>query len=273
MKRLSLLLVGCGNMGRALLERWVDWPSHEFDITIIERDEAAAASLNTFNDVTVCSDFDKIPDNYLPDVVILAVKPQTLEAVMPICSELFGQRTLYLSIAAGKTISFYQRHLGPQAHVVRAMPNTPAMVGQGITALVASGATHESEKEYAIELMRAVGEVVWLEDEKKMDVVTAISGSGPAYVFYFMEAMMRIAVDAGLKPETAKALVMHTVHGSSELAFMHRGEISELREQVTSPGGTTEAALSRMMRSGGMLDILQDGVHAAIERAEELGSD
>ena len=273
MKRLSLLLIGCGNMGRALLERWVDWPSHEFDITIIERDEAAAASLSTFNDVTVCTSFDALADTYLPDVVMLAVKPQTLDKVMPLCSERFGQRTLYLSIAAGKTINFYLEHLGPQAHIIRAMPNTPAMAGQGITALVASESTHEKEKEYAIELMRAVGEVVWLEDEKKMDVVTAISGSGPAYVFYFMESLIRIAVDAGLEPETAKALVMHTLHGSSELAFMHRGEIAELREQVTSPGGTTEAALSRMMRSGGMFDILQDGVTAAIERAETLGSD
>ncbi len=268
----TLLLVGCGKMGRALLERWREQTGHRWHISVIEPHEEGRITLSHFRDVNVHASLDQIAEGYIPQIVIFAIKPQSMQNLLPLYCQRFGIAPLYLSIAAGKTLAFYARILGDDARIVRAMPNTPALVGLGISALIASEACSSDDKLSAEQLLACVGETLWLEKESLMDAATAISGSGPAYVFYFMECLIRAGLDAGLDEATARKLVLHTVHGSSELAFISSDPLDILRRNVTSPGGTTEAALERLMSTNGMLQLIQEAVQSAIGRARQLAT-
>lgn len=213
-----------------------------------------------------------VPEAFIPDIVVFAVKPQTLDAVLPAYAKRFGALPLYVSIAAGKSLSYYAKHLRPDARIVRAMPNTPALVGQGITALVANAAARPQDRASAEALFAAAGSTVWLEDEQLMHAVTALSGSGPAYVFLFLESLMQAGMEAGLSPEVARRLAMETVAGSCALAAHENAGFKELREQVTSPGGTTEAGLKALTTAANLdfSQLIKKAIEQAIKRSLAL---
>jgi pyrroline-5-carboxylate reductase len=206
-----------------------------------------------------------------PGVIIAAVKPQAMDAVFPPVARLAGPGALTISIAAGRTLASFEAHLPAGAAVVRAMPNTPAAIGRGITVCAANGHVTPAQKQLCGELMAAVGEVAWVDDEAAMDAVTAVSGSGPAYVFLLAECLEKAAIAAGLAPDLAKRLARATVSGSGELLHRSDAEASTLRQNVTSPGGTTAAALAVLMAKGeGLEELLKNAVLAGEGRSREL---
>ena len=264
----SLLLIGCGKMGGALLSRWQHThPAGIQHFDVIEPDHYHA---NT-STVTWHSSLESLPQDYAPDIIVFAVKPQLLATLLPIFHARFGASLpLYISIAAGKTLRFFLSHLGPQARVVRAMPNTAAAIGEAVTALAATPSVSASAKNMATQIMEAAGHVLWLDDEAQMDTVTALSGSGPAYVFLFLEALTNAAMAAGLPEKIARSLAIQTLKGSCGLAGQSHESFEQLRKNVTSPGGTTEAALSVLMAGGTFEKLVKEAVLKAAARSKEL---
>ena len=267
----GLLLVGCGKMGGALLQGWLDRGTPSSSVTIIEPVIAAAATA-TAAGVRVCAEAGALPRDYRPEVILLAVKPQVMDAAVAPLKPLAAPGTLVLSIAAGKTIAGFEKSLGPGAAIVRAMPNTPAAVGRGITVCCPNRQVTPAMRGRCDELLKAVGEVAWIEDEALMDPVTAVSGSGPAYVFLLIEAMAAAGAKAGLPPDLAMQLARATVCGAGELAFRAAEPAATLRQNVTSPGGTTQAALEVLMAPGGLQPVMDQAVAAATRRSRELAS-
>jgi len=205
-------------------------------------------------------------------VVLLAVKPQQMDAVMAALAPLVGGRTLFLSIAAGKTIGYFQGHLGAAAAIVRAMPNTPAAVGRGMTVLAANAEVTPRQKEIGGALLAAVGGIDWVEDEALLDAVTAVSGGGPAYVFLLIETLARAGVEAGLPEELAMRIARGTVAGAGELVARSDAPAATLRANVTSPGGTTLEALKVLMAEDGLQPLMTRAIAAATRRSRELAS-
>lgn len=251
----SLLLCGCGNMGNALLAGW--------------RSRGTAPTVYVVDPVQkdACARLGDVPETFVPDAVVFAVKPQHLEALLPEYAARFGTHPLYISIAAGKTLAAIAAPLGEHARVIRAMPNTPALVRAGVTALVAGAYATEGDRAATEALFSTAGQILWLEDEEQMHAVTALSGSGPAYTFLFLESLARAGVKAGLAPEVARDLALHTVLGSCELAARTGEGLSQLRAKVTSPGGTTEAALKALVL---LPQLIINAVDQAIKRSREL---
>lgn len=268
----KLMLVGCGRMGSALLEAWVGQSVHPYAIAVIDERTPPVSAPASVHQLHVFSPQTPLEEIGLPDAVLFAVKPQVLPDVLARYASAYGDAPLYMSVAAGKSVAFYQQHLGSTARIIRIMPNTPATVGLGVSALYASANCKEEDKSTASRLTDMAGISLWLSDEEQMHAVTALSGSGPAYVFYFMECMMRTAMDMGLDEETARKLTLHTVHGSAEMAVCQNEPLDALRKQVTSPGGTTEAALERLMSPSGLLPLVHDAVEAAIHRSRALST-
>ncbi len=213
---------------------------------------------------------DDVPDGFAPDVVVLAVKPQVMDAVLPPYAAHAEAGAVFLSIAAGRTIASFEAVLGAGARVVRAMPNTPAAVGRGVTVLSANPAVEPGQRAVCETLMEAVGKVAWVADEALMDAVTGVSGSGPAYVFHLVEAMAAAGVEAGLPEELAMLLARETVAGSGELLAQSADPAATLRENVTSPGGTTAAALDILMADDGLVGLMTRAIVRATERSREL---
>jgi pyrroline-5-carboxylate reductase len=205
-----------------------------------------------------------------PEIVVLAVKPQSMDAVLPDLKRFADAGAVFLSIAAGKTLAYFARHLGATAKVVRAMPNTPAAVRQGISVACAAGGVSATEKKRCQGLLEAVGQALWVEDETLMDPVTALSGSGPAYVFLLVEAMAAAGAKLGLAPEMAMQLARATVAGSGELLRQSTEPAGRLRVNVTSPGGTTAEALKVLMAADGLQPIFDKALAAAARRSKEL---
>jgi pyrroline-5-carboxylate reductase len=257
-------------MGSALLRGWLDkGVAPPSAITVVEPFDDARIALAPLG-VRVVADADTALDSgNAPDLVLLAVKPQVMDEIVAY-GGLAGEGTVFLSIAAGKTTAYFQNLLGAEAAIVRAMPNTPAQVGRGITALFAAGRVGAAGKALCAELMDAVGEVVWLDDEQLMDAVTAVSGSGPAYVFYLIECLTIAGREAGLGEDMAGRLAQATVAGAAELARLSEEPAAGLREQVTSPGGTTAAALDVLMAPDGLEAIMTRAVKAAAARSRKL---
>ena len=193
-----------------------------------------------------------------------------MDAVVPLYVRYAGAGPVFLSIAAGKTIALFERHLGPAAAIVRAMPNTPAAVGRGITVCCANARVSAPQRSLCRELLEAVGEVAWVEDEALLDPVTGVSGSGPAYVFLLVEAMTEAGTAAGLPAALAARLARATVAGAGELLHQADEQAATLREAVTSPGGTTQAALAVLMGAEGWQDAITRAIAAATERSREL---
>ena len=264
----TLLLVGCGKMGSALLERWKqNFPATQFHI--IDPHHTATNEPN----VSWHRNLEALPQNINPTVIVLAVKPQQLADILPPYRKRFAKTSpLYLSIAAGKTLAFYAEHLGDHAHIVRAMPNTPALVGQGITALCSSPTLPAAAKKTSMDLLQAVGKVEWLDSESLMDAVTAISGCGPAYVFLFLESLVQAGIACRLSEAMAKSLAVQTVYGSLQLSEHSGKSYEQLRTEVASPGGATEAALKVLTANDAFKALVETAVLTAKKRSEELSS-
>lgn len=263
----TLLLIGAGRMGSALLEGWQRDSAPDiahFAIVDPNRYQQNTERLSWYKTP------EELPKDFSPDVVVLAVKPQEMKAQLAAYKACFtGKDPLYISIAAGKTLKFLTKHLGKDARIVRGMPNLAALVGRGMTVLVADKNLPEASRHTASSLMHAVGKVEWA-DEKLMDTVTAISGSGPAYVFLFLESLVHAGIDAGLPAELAQTLALETAFGSCALAAEHQQNLEELRQKVTSPGGTTEAALKVLMRGNALEKLMKKAVKAASKRSRKL---
>ena len=264
----SLLLVGCGKMGSALLAGWLRKGVAREAVTVVE--PMAGKTVNDRFHVSVAAAADGLDADFAPSVVVFAVKPQGMEDIVPDYSRFAGPATVFLSIAAGRTIGFLESHLGDDAAVVRSMPNTPAAVRRGITVACANGLVSAEQRAACQALLEAVGEVAWLEDEGLLDAVTAVSGSGPAYVFLLIECLARAGVDSGLDADLAGRLARATVIGSGELARQANEDATRLRENVTSPGGTTAAALDVLMGGDGLQQLMTRAVDAATRRSKEL---
>ena len=262
-----LLLVGAGKMGGALLQGWLR----------LGLDPAAIYVADPQPTPEMKAELEKrnIPLNPAsmpaPRVVLLAVNPQIMAGALKAISRHVEKNTLVISILAGATLGALDAGLPDRTSIIRVMPNTPAAIGRGITVMVANSDTLPEQRIIASQLMEAVGEVAWIEDENLMDAVTAVSGSGPAYVFYLAEALAQAGVKAGLAPELSARLARTTVAGSGEL--MHRSDLppETLRKHVTSQGGTTAAALEVLMAPDGLEWLIGRAVHAAAERSRELG--
>jgi pyrroline-5-carboxylate reductase len=193
-----------------------------------------------------------------------------MDDALPAYARFTGPHCLFVSIAAGKTISYFEKHLGSEAAIVRAMPNTPAAVGRGVTVGCPNAHVSESQRVWADELLAAVGEVAWVEDEDQIDAVTALSGGGPAYVFLLAEVMTEAGVQAGLPADLAMRLARVTVSGAGELMHQSSDEPATLRKNVTSPGGTTAEALKILMADGALQSLMTKAIAAATRRSKEL---
>jgi pyrroline-5-carboxylate reductase len=262
----SLLLVGAGKMGSAMLDGWLARGLAPKRIAIIEPQPGKfvkaltrrGLKLNPKGKATAAA------------AIVIAVKPQTAPAAVPPLAAHVDKSTLVLSIMAGRTLGFLQKALPPGSAIVRAMPNTPAAIGRGISVAVANAKVSARQRKQATDLLAAIGKVEWVGDEVLIDAVTALSGSGPAYVFLLAEAMTKAGIAAGLPLDLAARLACETVAGSGEL--LHRSELdaATLRQNVTSPGGTTAAALEVLMGPGGFDEILTKAIAAATRRSREL---
>lgn len=257
----GLVLIGCGRMGGALLDGWLKNGLAHGAVHVVDpnpRPELASLGVSVNGD---------LPGG--PAVLVIAVKPQMMADVLPRLS--VGADTLVVSVAAGVTIAAYEAAF-PASAIVRTMPNTPAAIGQGITAIIGNARAGETELQLAETLMSAVGRVVRLEDEGQMDAVTALSGSGPAYVFHMIEAMAAAGAAEGLSPALALALARATVAGAGALAVHEDEDPAKLRENVTSPGGTTAAGLGELMDAdSGLPPLMRRTIAAAAARGRELG--
>ena len=264
-----LLLAGAGNMGFALLSGWLERGLDPGQVVV--QDPAPPLPVRDLlarHGIILRPSIDSMPST--PAVIVLAVKPQQMDQVVPALSRHVRARTVVLSIAAGRTIHGFEQQLPEGTAVVRAMPNTPASIGRGITAAVANAHVTAEQRANCNALLGAVGEVAWVDDEDALDAVTAVSGSGPAYVFYLAECMAEAGIKAGLEPNLARKLARWTVSGAGEL--LHRSDLGAdvLRQNVTSPNGTTFAALQVLMGQNGLSKLMTEAVAAATRRSREL---
>ena len=264
---MNITFLGGGNMASALIGGLLNQGFPAGQLTVIEISAEGRARLEEKFAVRC---YDAVQADALAcDVLLLAVKPQQMRAA---CAPLLAHldRQLLISIAAGLRLADLSRWLGGYGKLIRVMPNTPALIGAGVTGLFALPGVSEDEKRQAEQVMQAVGSTVWVDDESRMDAVTAISGSGPAYVFLFIEALQQAAGELGFTPQAARQLALDTVLGSARLAAQSADPASVLRERVTSKGGTTEAAL-RVMDERALKDIVTAAAAAACARSTELG--
>jgi len=267
----TILLVGCGKMGGALLEGWFKRGLLPVDAMVVEPAGRDAVSPCKAHRALACvASVRDVPRDFHPDVILFAVKPQVADTVIPDYKDFAAQHPVILSVIAGKTTAYFRERLGTDA-VVRAMPNTPAAVGKAVSVLYAAPAVTPVQRRVCEVLMSAVGQVEWLDDEKLMDAVTAVSGSGPAYVFLLAEALRDAGIKAGLPADLAMRLARATVAGSGALLEADATTPPEtLRKNVTSPGGTTAAALEVLMGDGAMPALLERAVAQATKRSKEL---
>ncbi|HEV2334279.1 MAG TPA: pyrroline-5-carboxylate reductase [Stellaceae bacterium] len=263
----TLILVGCGQMGSAMLRGWIArGAARRF---FVVEPAGAPSALADATGVTFFSAADDLPADLEPDAVVFAVKPQVIDAVVPAYRRWVRPQTLFLSIAAGTTIAGIGRHLG-EAAIVRCMPNTPAAIGRAITVACPNPRVSTAQRALCDALLAAIGESTWVEDEALMDAVTAVSGSGPAYVFLLIEALADAGERVGLPADLALRLARATVAGAGELARLSSEPPARLRENVTSPGGTTRAALDVLMAGNGLAELFERAVAAATARSREL---
>jgi pyrroline-5-carboxylate reductase len=266
-----ILLVGCGRMGSAMLSGWREQGlAASFAV-----DPAALATNFAGPDMNVVADPGALPDRFVPAAVVLAVKPQNAAATLPAYAR-FAGRSVFLSIMAGRTIAGISASLGPlaaqagPAAIVRAMPNTPAAVRQGVTVACAGPDVDQGQRTLCDRLLQAIGTVAWAEHEALLDPVTAVSGSGPAYVFLLAELMEQAAIEQGIPPDLARLLARQTVSGSGALLAASPEATGDLRRAVTSPGGTTAEALSVLMAPDAWPASVSRAIAAATRRSREL---
>lgn len=263
-----LLLLGCGKMGGALLSRWLDQGLPTEDVAAVEPNAAAFEAFSA-RGVARYDSVVALPEGFAPKIVILAVKPQMMAEATGDLRQMGAAGSVFLSVAAGKTMASLEDLLGEVA-VVRAMPNTPALVGRGTAVLVANERVAARQRADCEALLAAVGEAAWVEDDALIDAVTGVSGSGPAYVFYMIECLAQAGVTAGLPEALAVQIARSTVAGAGELVRQSGEDAAQLRRNVTSPGGTTQAALEVLMAEDGLAPLMEKAVAAAAARSREL---
>ncbi|MFD0916379.1 pyrroline-5-carboxylate reductase [Pseudahrensia aquimaris] len=269
MSALKLCLVGVGNMGGAMLAGWLEAGRDPKSITVIDPQppQPMADMMQKFGvDLRVSAEGVSAPD-----VLLVAVKPQIMGAVLEGLTSLVNAENVLVSVAAGTTIAQLAAPFSRVSpRIIRAMPNTPAQVQQGITVCVANGGVSNAQCDAVSDLLAAIGQVAWINDEKLMDAVTGVSGSGPAYVFHLAEALAQAGVSAGLPVELSAQLAQATVSGAGALMAQSDLSPTQLRENVTSPNGTTQAALEVLMAADGFPKLMERAVAAAAQRSEEL---
>jgi pyrroline-5-carboxylate reductase len=266
-----LALIGAGKMGGAMIAGWLE---RGLDPRLVFVQDPGpppeVAALLAKHNIAVHAALPAAMP--APAVLLVAVKPQVMEEVFPPVAKRAGPSTVVLSVAAGRTIASFARHLAPGTAIIRSIPNTPAAVGRGITVCCANAAVTPAQRTLATALLSAVGQVGWVDDEALIDTATAVSGSGPAYVFLLAECLAQAGVAAGLDAELARRLADATVAGSGELMHRSGEDPALLRRNVTSPNGTTAAALAVLMADGGLQPLLTAAVAAAAKRSRELSS-
>jgi pyrroline-5-carboxylate reductase len=267
----KVVLAGCGNMGYAMLAGWLKSgrlkPAETFVVEPNEELRARAEKLGS----AASADASDIAAGVAPKLVVLAVKPQVIRDVTAAYRQFGGGKTTFVSVAAGTPIATFEEILGAGTPVIRVMPNTPAAIGKGMMVSCANGNVSAQTDTMVQDLLAASGAVAKVDDESLMDAVTAVSGSGPAYIFHFIECLTAAGEQAGLPKDTAKLLAMQTVYGAASLAAESGEEPGRLREQVTSPNGTTAAALGVLMGNDRLKTLLGEAVEAARLRSIELG--
>ncbi len=265
----TIVLIGCGNMGFAMLTGWLEkYP--ELDAHVVE----PVASLHQRAQqagARVVAEIVDLPAELVPKLVVLAVKPQMVDGVAAQCQNLAASGATFVSVAAGVTLDRIAQALSRPAPLIRCMPNTPASIGAGMLVLTARSDVSAETRDFVESLFTSSGAVAWIDDESLMDAVTAISGSGPAYVFYFIETLSEAGEKLGLTREIARKLALQTVRGAGQLAALSDDSPAVLREQVTSPGGTTAAALKVLMVDDGLSALVFKAATAARDRSVELG--
>jgi pyrroline-5-carboxylate reductase len=262
-----VVLIGAGKMGLALARGWIAGGLPAEELVLVDPNPAEAAQqFAADTGVRLVA----TPRGVLVAVMVLAVKPQIMAEVLAELRPMVGGHTLVISIAAGIPLRAIADGLGTE-RIVRTMPNTPAQIGKGVAGAVPGAAVSPADREVADAVLRAAGDVVWFDDEQMIDAVTAVSGSGPAYVFHFVEALAAAGVGVGLDAEQAMQLARQTVIGAAALLEADPAPAAVLRQNVTSPKGTTEAALEVLMGADGLTQLLQKTVAAAKRRSEELG--
>ncbi|MBZ8117423.1 pyrroline-5-carboxylate reductase [Roseovarius sp. LXJ103] len=261
----GLVLLGCGKMGSAMLAGWLEGGLPVSSVWVIDPNPS------DWLRGTGVHIGGALPE--APAIVLIAVKPQMMGDALPAITRMGGGETLFVSVAAGTSIAAFETALGAQSPIIRAMPNTPAAVGRGITAIIGNAQSSAAQMDLADALLSAVGQVVRLEHEAQMDAVTGVSGSGPAYVFHMIECLARAGEAEGLSPDLAMQLAKATVAGAGALAEAADESPAELRVNVTSPNGTTQAGLEVLMsETAGLPPLIQNTVAAAAKRARELSN-
>jgi pyrroline-5-carboxylate reductase len=263
-----IAFVGAGNMASSIVGGLIDsgHPAHR--ISAADPYPASLERLRAIAPVAVFSDNAAAVAG--ADIVILAVKPQVMaEAAVSVAAAVQANRSLVISIAAGVTIASMQARLGPDAAIVRCMPNTPALLGCGASGLYANSVTSAHQREFAQRVLSAVGMTCWVETESELDAITALSGSGPAYFFLLTEAMIDAGIALGLQRDTATALARQTSLGAARMALESDADLAELRRRVTSPGGTTERAI-HSFEADGLREVVARAMRAAADRALEM---
>jgi pyrroline-5-carboxylate reductase len=263
----TIVLIGAGKMGSAMLDGWIGLGLEPSRVAVMEPQPAPEISALVARGLKLNPDPRAVPD---PAVIVIAVKPQVAADVVPAAAPLVGRSTVIVSIMAGQRLASLERALPAGSAVVRTMPNTPAAIGRGITVAVANARVSPPQRDLAHRLLAAIGAVEWVDDEGLLDAVTAVSGSGPAYVFLLAEALAQAGAAAGLPADLAEQLARATVAGSGELLHRSRLDAATLRRNVTSPGGTTEAALAVLMGEQGLAPLMRQAVAAATRRSREL---
>ena len=263
----KVTLVGAGNMGGAMLRGWLSNGMKPEQVTVIDPSPSDAMKDYLSLEQIVCeSSADKLDTT---DVLLVAVKPQMMEKVLPGLRPLIGDDTVIVSVAAGTQLETLTKPFGNVA-AIRVMPNTPSLVGRGMSVGCPNAKATSKHKKHVGQLMQAIGHMEWVDEEALIDAVTAVSGSGPAYVFHLAECMAAAGVKAGLPHDLAMTLARETVSGAGELLRQSEDDPTTLRKNVTSPGGTTAAALEVLMGEGGMPALFEDAIAAAKQRSEEL---
>ena len=271
MSKARVVLVGCGNMGHAMLAGWIKSGRLNADeVFVVEPNDELRHRAGALGVATAISG-DALPADAAPQLVVLAVKPQVIRDVTAGYKRFGNGKTTFLSIAAGTPIATFAEVLGAKTPIIRCMPNTPASIGKGMMVTFANPHVSKDTQAFVADLLAASGRVASIADESLMDAVTAVSGSGPAYVFHFIECLTDAAEKAGLPADTAKLLAMQTVFGAACLAAESGEEPATLRRQVTSPNGTTAAALDVLMGGDRLKALVGDAVEAARKRSIELG--
>ena len=264
-----MVLIGCGKMGSALLDGWLNAGLDPKAVYIVDPglDKCPLGAVPKRN---ILESVQDMPKKKKPTLMLLAIKPQVMVTVLPLIKKAEITPNVVLSIAAGTTIKKISEGFPEGVQIIRAMPNTPAAVGEGITAVVRSPDLPKVQETLITKLLSGVGDVIWINREGDLDAVTAVSGSGPAYIFHMVEAMTAAGVQAGLAEETSYQLAVKTVVGSGQLLKKSGKTARDLRREVTSPKGTTEAALNILMSENGLSRLMRHAIQAAFDRAREL---